>query len=366
MTLHIYFARRYFHAFLILAGIISGFIFLIEMVETTRRFNTDALSLLDMALLTLLTVPNSLYAVLPLIMIMASIVLFLNLARTSEMVVTRATGRSASRALIAPSIVAFAVGVFALTALNPIVSATQREHERRTEALVTGEDREFSVSPEGLWLRQGSADGQTVIHARRANLDGTELYRVSFVTLSPEGRALSRIEASRAELVPGYWMLRNAKEWRLDGLGDIPEQTATKVQELDVQTNLTREGIRDSFGTPSAIPIWDLPAFISQLDNAGFSALNHRVWFQTQLALPLTCVAMVMLGACFTMRHTRMGRTGLMVLLSVMMGFSLYFLRNLAQILAENGQVPVFIAAWAPPFAAILLTLGLLMQLEDG
>jgi lipopolysaccharide export system permease protein len=48
------------------------------------------------------------------------------------------------------------------------------------------------------------------------------------------------------------------------------------------------------------------------------------------------------------------------------MGFGIYFVRNFAQILGENGQIPVSLAAWAPPVAAILMALGLLLHLEDG
>jgi lipopolysaccharide export system permease protein len=48
------------------------------------------------------------------------------------------------------------------------------------------------------------------------------------------------------------------------------------------------------------------------------------------------------------------------------LGFGLYFIRNFAQILGENGQLPVILAAWAPPVAALLLGVGLLLHTEDG
>ena len=131
-------------------------------------------------------------------------------------------------------------------------------------------------------------------------------------------------------------------------------------------TNLTRAGIRDSFGTPSVIPIWDLPGFIASLEAAGFSARKHRMWLQSELAMPVFLVSMVLVGAAFTLRHTRAGRTGVMVLFALLTGFSLYFIRNFAQILGENGQIPIALAAWAPPLAAIGLAMGLLLHLEDG
>ena len=32
----------------------------------------------------------------------------------------------------------------------------------------------------------------------------------------------------------------------------------------------------------------------------------------------------------------------------------------------ESGQIPVLLAAWFPPLATVLLSLGLLLHMEDG
>ncbi|HFQ15946.1 MAG TPA: LptF/LptG family permease, partial [Rhodobacteraceae bacterium] len=93
---------------------------------------------------------------------------------------------------------------------------------------------------------------------------------------------------------------------------------------------------------------------------------RHQIWFQSQLASPLFLVAMLMIAAAFTMRHTRLGQTGLMALIALLFGFGIYFIRNFATILGENGQIPVSVAAWTPPIAGVLLALGIILHLEDG
>jgi lipopolysaccharide export system permease protein len=109
-----------------------------------------------------------------------------------------------------------------------------------------------------------------------------------------------------------------------------------------------------------------LPRYIQGLERAGFSARSHQVWFQMELAQPLLLAAMVLLAAGFTMRHARFGGTGPRVLIALMAGFSVFFLRNFAQVLGNNGQIPVLMAGWAPPLVATLMALGLLLHLEDG
>ena len=365
MKLHVYFARRFAMALLGVFAIFAILLTLLDLVEQLRRFADEDITFTNALGLSLLSVPQTLYRILPLIVLLGTLVLFLGLSRSSEMVVARAAGRSAIRALWAPVVVALLLGGIGIAVMNPIVAATQVRYEQRASELESGAGSVLSISGEGLWLRQGSAEGQTVIRATRASLEGTSFEGVTFLSFAPEGGPVQRIEAASAVLEPGRWVLEGAKVWPLEGVAN-PEAASYREARMEIASPLTLDQIRDSFGTPSAIPIWELPAFISNLEGAGFSARLHKVWFQMELALPLFLMAMVLIGAGFTMRHTRFGRTGIMVLMALMVGLGLYFIRNFAQILGENGQIPIPLSAWAPPLAGILASLSLLLHLEDG
>ncbi|MDH5453342.1 MAG: LPS export ABC transporter permease LptG [Paracoccaceae bacterium] len=365
MTLSLYLARRFSTTFLYVFGGFFGVLYLIDMVEQVRRFARVDLSLGALAELALLNVPGSIYRILPLIVILTAIALFLALSRSSELVVIRAAGRSALRMIIAPVVTALTIGALAIAVLNPIVAGTTKRYESLTSRYQLGDDNVLSISREGFWLRQGGNEGQTVIRADRSNLDGTTLFGVTFISFAPDGGPISRVEAAEAQLGDGLWAITNAKEWRF-AQGRNPEQSAVYYDSLSLPSELTPDQIRDSFGAPSAIPIWELPTFIAALERAGFSSTKHRVWFQMELALPLLMATMVLVGAGFTMRHARSGRTGMMVLLAIIAGFAIFFLRNFAQVLGENGQIPVFLSAWSPSTAALLLSVSLLLHLEDG
>ena len=366
MRLDRYFARRYLMSFLGVGGIFFVLVAIADLIEQARSHgDEEGANFGDIVALTLLNAPGALYELLPLLVILSTIALFLGLARSSEMVVTRASGRSALRALLAPIAVVIVIAVLALLVLGPLAAATSKEYEARVDRLEGNGPSVIAVDSSGLWLRQGGSEGQSVIRAVRSNLDGTELMGVIFLTFSPEGLPLRRIDAVRARLTDGAWELTNAKSWPL-GQAEIPEAAAELHDSYTVPSTLTAEEIRDSFGEPSAIPLWELPGFIDRLKAAGFSAQRHATYLQTQLALPAFLVAMLMIGAGFTMRHQRGARTGAMVLTAIGLSFGLYFVRNFAQILGENGQIPIALAAWAPPFAGIALSLGLLLHLEDG
>ncbi|WP_171130484.1 LPS export ABC transporter permease LptG [Ruegeria sp. HKCCA6707] len=367
MILDRYFARRFLQSFLIIGAIFLTLIILIDLIEQVRRFDDADLTFGQLIQLTLLNTPAAISEMLPLLMILSTIALFVGLARSSELVVTRAIGRSGIRALLAPVFLALVIGGLAVVLLNPIAAATSEEFQRLSESYRSDSRSTLSISREGLWLRQGSANGQSVIHARAVtNEEMLVLRNVTITTFSGDGTPVEQIVADRAQLEPGQWVLKRAKTWSLVDDEVNPEATATSYKTLDIPTTLTRERILDRLGQKKSVSIYDLPQLIEDLREAGFSTKQYEVWLQTQLARPLFLVSMVLIGAAFTMRHVRFGGTGIAVLTAVLLGFAIYFIRNFAQILGENGQLPIFVAAWAPPFAAILLSMGLLLHAEDG
>jgi lipopolysaccharide export system permease protein len=365
MILDRYFARRFIQSFLLIGSVFLTLIMLVELVEQIRRFEGNDVSFGQLTQLMLLSAPDAISKILPLLMILSTIVLFIGLARSSELVVTRATGRSGIRALAAPLAVALVIGIFAVTTLNPIVAATSNRYQQLYDSFRTGGSTTLSLSAEGLWLRQGDAQGQSVIHATGFNADTNTLFGVTILTYGTDAAPLKRIQATSAQLQTEFWLLQQVKIWPLDGEQN-PETASKSLLKLRIPTTLTGDRIRDSLGRSSSISIYDLPDRIRDLAQAGFATKQYEVWLQVELARPLFLMAMVLVGAAFTMRHTRLGGTGISVLTAVLLGFALYFVRNFAQILGENGQIPVALAAWAPPLASILLTIGLLLHAEDG
>lgn len=364
MILSLYIARRFLATTGQVFMVFFGILLLIDMIEQMRRLSGAGVGLPQAFHLSLLNVPETLYTILPLIFVMGAIALFLALARSSELVVVRAAGRSGLRFLATPVFVTLIIGLITITILNPFVAATSRAYAD-LRASYTDAQAVLSLDDSGLWLRQGGEYGQTVIQAARANADGTTLYNASFMTFGIDGIPQGRVNAAQAQLTPGGWQLTEAKLWELSGSN--PEQSSRMLENGTIlPSDLTPERIRDSFGTPSAVPLWQLPSYIAGLERAGFAATSYRLWFQMELAQPLLLMAMVLVAAGFTMRHARFGNTGLRVLYAILCGFALFFLRNFAQALGETGQIPVLLAAWTPPLAAVMLALSLLLHLEDG
>ena len=364
MILHLYMARRFAWSFVAVSAAIAAVLLLLQMIEEADSLG--GLSAAQAAGILMLELPGRIRETLPLLVLLAGISTFLGMSRNSELAAARAAGRSAAGILAAPAVVAAAIGLAGAAILGPISAASSKLHSDLVSARMGTAPTDVAVAAgQGLWLRQGGELGQTVIHAEGVGADVGRLHGVTFLEFTPDGLPRRRIAARSAELAPGAWIASGAKVWNLADR-DNPEAGARAQERLRVPTDLTRERILGGFGRPEFISPWKMPEFIRQLEQAGFSALRYSAWFHRELAQPLFLMALVVLAAALTMRPARLSRAGLASLAAVLIGFGMHYLRNLAQILGEAGDIPIWLSAWAPPAAALLVAAGLLLHLEDG
>ena len=212
MLLHIYFAGKFAKNFAITLSIFIIFMLLIDIIEQLRRFAVS-IDYIEIFFLALLNLPGSVYQVLPLIIILSSAWTFLSLARNSELIVFRAAGKSSISMLITPVILSLLIGVLAISFLNPIVASTSKKYADVKSKLVDGQETTISIGTEGLWLRQADETGHTVIRAKRANSDATELYDVTLIKLSDDKLPISRVEAEILTLNDSMWTAKNSTIW---------------------------------------------------------------------------------------------------------------------------------------------------------
>ena len=366
MILGLYLVRRLAATFGAILAVFFGVVVLLDVVENVRLYGGGDVPFGRLLWLALLRTPSALYDILSLMTILASIALFLGLARASELVVIRAAGRSALRTMLEPAVAVWLAGALAVAALNPLSAASIRAHQQESRALAfPGVETAIVIDDQAIWLRQADTDGQTVLRAEELAPDGTTFLRVSFLRFDAQsGMPWQRIEAARATLGDGVWTLGDVKIWTLSALN--PEREAERRTQMTLATDLTPARVRDTFFRTDTVSIWALPAYIRALDRAGLSSRLHRAYLQAELARPLMMTAMLLLGAVLMFRHQRAGGTGARVLIAILAGFGLFFLASFARVLGENGHVPLLLAIWTPPVASILLAIGILLNLEDG
>lgn len=356
-TLGRYFAWRFFKT---IAGVFAGvflLIYAIDVVETLRRAGETPGAVAPlMAWLSLLHTPIVAEQALPFAVLFGAMIAFLNLSRRLELVVARSAGVSVWQFLAPPVFVAAAIGVAVTCMYNPVSTTMKRQADRIEAKLFVG----AAASPKaGVWLRQKSVDGESVLHADGRDERAATLVHVQVFSFDRDGAFAERIDADTGSLEDGYWRLTDAK---VVTPGFDTLSTGTYL----LATTLTRADIAQAFVAPETVSFWELPQLAEQMRRAGLDPAAYSLRYQELLALPLMLAAMVLVAACFSLRFFRMGGVQLMVSGGVAAGFVLYVATKLVNDLGAAGFFSATVAGWSPAVVGCLFGVYVLLHQEDG
>nr|WP_294546151.1 LPS export ABC transporter permease LptG [uncultured Rhodopila sp.] len=366
ITLSLYIVRQFATSVLGMLLALSGLVAMFDFIELLRRSASHPeVSFGLVSQIAALRLPYVSMQIMPFAVLLGGILCFWRLTRSSELIVARASGVSAWEFLTGPTLCAALFGMIATALISPVSSVMLARAEAMENTYLRSGGGPLALNGGQLWLRQSdrmlTPQGVAIIHANQVELHGKQLTatQVSVFRLDGADKLLDRVEATRATLGKGNWILDNARTIKADQLPGPP-------QEMNLPTDLTVSRVQESFASPDTLSVWALPSFIALLDRSGFSSIRHRLHFQALLALPLLCATMCLVSAGFSMRPARRGGVAKMIGSGVAAGFVLFVVSKIAEEIGQSGALPVALAAWAPAVSGLMLAVALLLHTEDG
>jgi lipopolysaccharide export system permease protein len=361
LTLFFYIAKRFLVAILGVFILISLLIFMIDFVELLRQVgkvkNVPMSSLVAIGIMRL---PAYTEFLIGFAMLVGSIGALLMLSRKSELTVMRAGGMSVWQFLRPGLVVGLLLGLLAVVAYNPLAAAGRAQSEALfADAFGKDVNLLHASGSSGTWLRQDGVDGQSVINAAAASNRGLTLTQVTVFVFNSDGLFQERIDAARADLQEGVWLIKNG--W-IARPGHEPEKFETYL----LSTYLTPERVEDALGTVTAVSFWEFPGLIEVAEKARLSASALRVQYELLLSRPFLCAAMVLLAATVSLRSFRSGGIQTMVMTGMIGGFGFFLLAEVSRQIGIAGLAPAWVAVWLPILLVMVVSATVLLHQEDG
>jgi lipopolysaccharide export system permease protein len=359
-----YILKQFVLIFLATLFILTAVVLLFDTIELLREASKkEAVDFFDIIILALLKSPQMIHIILPFVFLIAALVFFLRFSRSSELIVMRSVGLSAWNFILPLVVFTFLFGIFDITIFNPISAMTAKQFERMEERVGLSSGRLFSLSEDGLWLREVQNNETLVIHASKVRQKDQEIVfeKVSVFEVAPDDSFLKQTESPMAVLSGD--MLYMEKPFVIDPVAE----TSETVDSAMFKTDFSLDRILEKFDEPKTMSFWRFPKFIRFLKESGFSTVSHQMYWHELIAFPVFLVAMMLIAAVFALpQTTRQGKFLLRMVLAVLCGFLLYFLSRITNVLGLSQSLPMILAAWSPALIAIPLSISALLHLEDG
>ena len=360
-TLFRYFAMRFVAWIILCLFGLAAIISLIQTVELIRRVsvlnNTKPdVNFLNMAILNL---PAVIEMILPFAMLTGAMLCFSSWNRSNEFVAVRGFGQSVWAALGPSLFSAFIFGMLFVTVINPIGAVTSTRHEAQMAKIFGEADKSFSVSADGVWLRDKIKDGKLIIRGDALNTEMASIINpvIYFYENDIQLKALYR--ANVMQLTDKGWMLDHATRWHTDG-------RQTDLGNIILPTGLEALDLRQSGLLPQSISIYLLPSFISSLERAGIPATQYRFHLYKILSIPLLMVGIAMLAARITLTNTSRGHKSRLFLRGALLSIVIFIFSYFMQVLGSSLRIPMSVAAWTPAIVISLLGAIILARTDES
>lgn len=347
---------------LVAAGGVCLSIILVDIVEQLRNVSGVANANTFTALrFTLMRTPGILELALPFAVLVGSIVTFMRLSRSSEIVAMRASGVSTWRFLGPVAVLAALVGLFAIVILGPSAARLNLAYETQLQALsAVATTKTGDGGQTMMWIKDRGPDLQLTVSAEA----GSAGYYSNVTLLAfskTDSRFIARYDAETARRTETSWTLSNG----------VKVSVGTQASSFETLTfPILKDRIDDSQrnkdATARAMSIWDLPRAARDAEAAGGSPQRYWMQFHRKLALPIALLSMAMIAAVLSLSGDRFGQRAIMAAAAIAAGLVVYFVNDISGALATAGYAPSWIAAWCPPLAALFIALATVSYREDG
>jgi lipopolysaccharide export system permease protein len=291
-----------------------------------------------------LQVPNHLYELLPITVLIGTIYVMTRMAQSSEFTILRTSGLEPWRALRTLMtvgavfvVLTFLIGDF----LAPWADRTSQLLKARYQGNIT-------VGQTGAWLREKQPYGQFAVNVNALASDGS-MRGVRVFEFDNKGFLVSMTRAPTAQFESDEaWQMEQAERIEFTSRGtEASRIERTQVASFRWPTQITSEMVSAAVLRPDRMSTLDLFQYIRHLNANNQSAERYEIEFWKKVFYPLSCLVMVVLALPFAYLHFRNEGISVYVFGGVMAGISFFFLNNVFGYVGELRH-------WQPWFTAAL------------
>ena len=314
-----------------------------------------------------LLIPNHLYELLPISVLIGSIFVMARLAQSSEFTILRTSGLGPWRALK----LLLGLGAFFVALSFVVGDYVSPVSERAAQLLKARYQGKITLGQTGAWLREKQVRSNFIVNVGELS-PNNEMRYVRIYEFSHAGRIVSTTEAPLAVFsTDAAWQLRNATRTEFDGTASAGRQAGnieapaplarvswTAVASLRWPTDISSEMVAVALLKPERMATVDLFNYIRHLDDNGQTSQRYEIEFWRKVFYPLSCLVMVMLALPFAYLHFRSGGITAYMFAGVMIGISFFLLNNVFGYIGNLRNWQPWLAAATPGLIYMAVSMG--------
>ncbi len=290
--------------------------------------------------------PSLIYLIAPLAVMLAVLITFGLMEKSSELTAMKASGMSIYRAALPVIVLSafFAVGLFIFDQVY--IPHTNREQEILRNQ-IKGKPAQTYLQADRKWI---FGQHNEIYYYQAFDPDTNQFGGISIFEFDPNNFQLTRrIHAERAHWEEGLkkWVFESGWVRTLQGasIRDYRTFDVATFNELGEDPSYFKKEVKQS----SEMNYEELRHYIDDLQQSGFDTVRLKVQLQKKIAFPLVTLVLAVLAIPFAASGRRGGAlAGVAIAIGIAIVY--WVTAGVFEAMGSANQLPAMIAAWAPDF----------------
>lgn len=296
------------------------------------------------------------YQVAPIAALVTTLVTFGLLARTNEVIASRAVGVSLYR-LGLPALAGAAVLAAFCAFLQAEVLPASNQKVAEAKDQIRGRPQRVVRSPDKQWL---FGQGRFMYNFLAFDARSGTIQRLQVFEFDAEHRLIARLLADVARYTPTGWIFESGWYRSFEGAGEL----RTFKSPVRVDLPEPPEYFAGQEPRPAQMTYSQLKGYLREMREAGQRRPDLEVALLNKIAFPIGTVVMALVALPFAFRMERRGALyGLGV--AIVLGMVFMAVYALFKTLGEVGAFPAAVAVWSPSVLFALLSAYLFLGVRS-
>ena len=301
-----------------------------------------------------LRLPNHLYELLPIAVLIGTIFVMARFAQSSEYTILRTSGLGPWRALRALLVLGLGFTILTFAAgdyLSPL-------SERTAQLLKARFSGGISTGTTGAWLKERQRYLSYNVNVRALTPEG-QMRNVRIFEADSRGYLVSITQAREGTFSEGAWVLTGVSRTEFN-VADAQAASVerTRMRTLRWPTEISQEMVAVALLKPDRMSTIALFQYIRHLEANAQTAQRYEIEFWRKVFYPLSCMVMVVLALPFAYLHFRSGGITSYVFGGVLIGISFFLLNNVFGYIGNLRNWLPWIASGAPGLIYMVASLA--------
>ncbi|HTI54757.1 MAG TPA: LPS export ABC transporter permease LptG, partial [Verrucomicrobiae bacterium] len=321
----------------VIGAVLIGVVDLLQTLDRFLRVKPPFTTILEHFAYRL---PGELYKGLPMIVLIATVFLFLSLTRQRELDAFKAAGISLYRASLPILLVAGGISVLAVTFQEIVLPDINAKSEEVDRVKIRGQLPRHLQRQTQIWYR--SSDTRFF---RMALLDpvGKSMEGLTVLDISRDFRLLERLDARTAQWSAEGWQVTDGVFRR------VGPQNRVTSEMFDSRVLAMPEHIDDFIqlqNAPDTMSFLELRAYVARLRDGGHRVTRYLVQLYSKLSFPLVHVIMALVAIPFALVSPRSGGRAMGIGVAIVIAVGYWVVHSVALAFAQADLLPAALAAW--------------------